>query len=197
MEAAARLAAEGGVEQVSLQPVARAAGITHSGVLHHFGSREGLLEALFKQASEQLRADLLREIDELSSTGASSGAPQPERMIKGFVRLFERVADPARAPLLASLIASGRDPFRGDEAFGLTEITARIHALRVAIAPGAAGTEEETRLMVEIGAVAMFGELFVGASTRRRLGIPDTPAQRHRLARRIGELLLGHSIAVR
>ena len=59
LDAADALLTAGGIEEVQLKPIATAAGITHSGVLHHFGSREGLLEALFKRQSTQMRGEIL------------------------------------------------------------------------------------------------------------------------------------------
>ena len=55
LDAAERLLTEGGPEAVRLQEVGRAVGISHPAVLHHFGSREGLLLELESRAMERLQ----------------------------------------------------------------------------------------------------------------------------------------------
>ena len=48
--AALHVAASGGLERLTIQSVAAAAGTSKTSVLHHFGSREGLLEALIERS---------------------------------------------------------------------------------------------------------------------------------------------------
>ena len=43
---------------IRLQDVARAAGASHSNVLHHFGSRAGLIEALNRRTLDDLKTML-------------------------------------------------------------------------------------------------------------------------------------------
>lgn len=54
LDAATHLIAEQGFYGVSLQDVARAVGITQAGLLHHVGSKEGLLELLVSQEYDRL-----------------------------------------------------------------------------------------------------------------------------------------------
>ena len=59
LDCAATLAVEGGLSAVTLQAVAAAAGVTKGGLLHHFASKQILVEAVFAD----LLAELGREID--------------------------------------------------------------------------------------------------------------------------------------
>lgn len=49
----AQLAAEQGINAVTIQAVAAAAGVTKGGLLHHFPSKEKLIEAVFRDQIEQ------------------------------------------------------------------------------------------------------------------------------------------------
>lgn len=60
LEQAARLSVQEGLASVSLQGVATAAGVTKGGLLHHFPSKQALVEAMFTD----FLATLDREIDE-------------------------------------------------------------------------------------------------------------------------------------
>src|SRR5438105_10770436 len=59
LETAQALIASTGPEGLRLQDIAAAAGISHSLILHHFGSREGLVRALTQQAAAELRDKLV------------------------------------------------------------------------------------------------------------------------------------------
>lgn len=66
LDVTAQLATEGGFRAVSIQSVARAAGISRPIVYEHFGDLDGLLEALIERESaralEQVRATQLRDL---------------------------------------------------------------------------------------------------------------------------------------
>jgi AcrR family transcriptional regulator len=75
LRAADRLLAERGTEQVSVEDVARAAGVGKGTVFHRFGSRAGLLRALVFQRIEDL--------DNAMATGPpplGPGVPATERL---------------------------------------------------------------------------------------------------------------------
>lgn len=58
LDSAARVCAEHGVGALTLQAVADAAGVTKGGLLHHFESRQELIEALFDDLLDALDADI-------------------------------------------------------------------------------------------------------------------------------------------
>ena len=61
--AEARLA-ELGLEGLNVAGVAKAAGMSHATLLHHFGSSAGMRKALVERMSERLIADALRAFDQ-------------------------------------------------------------------------------------------------------------------------------------
>src|SRR6266403_6279203 len=63
LETAQSLIASTGPEGLRLQDIAAEAGISHSLILHHFGSREGLVRALIRQAAAELRDKLIAAME--------------------------------------------------------------------------------------------------------------------------------------
>src|SRR6516225_3138931 len=63
LETAQALIASTGPEGLRLQDIAAAAGISHPLILHHFGSREGLVRALTRQAVAELRDKLVATME--------------------------------------------------------------------------------------------------------------------------------------
>src|SRR5499427_8639231 len=59
LDTAQELVARSGPEGLRLQEIAAAAGISHPLILHHFGSREGLVRALVQEAVAELRDKLV------------------------------------------------------------------------------------------------------------------------------------------
>ncbi|MBV8480487.1 MAG: TetR/AcrR family transcriptional regulator, partial [Actinobacteria bacterium] len=59
LDAAERQLVAQGPSAIRLQEVAAEVGVSHPTVLHHFGSREGLLEAVVARSLGSLHADLL------------------------------------------------------------------------------------------------------------------------------------------
>lgn len=53
LDCTGRLAVEQGISRVTIEAVARAAGITKGGLLHHFSSRQALVEAMFADMLDQ------------------------------------------------------------------------------------------------------------------------------------------------
>src|ERR1700734_2003894 len=64
LDAAERLLVAGGPAGLRLQEIAADVGVSHPTVLHHFGSREGLMEAVVARALDSLHADLLTAMRE-------------------------------------------------------------------------------------------------------------------------------------
>src|SRR3984893_10222816 len=80
LETAQSLIASTGPEGLRLQDIAAGAGISHSVILHHFGSREGLGRALTRQAIAELRDKLVAAM----ASGESSVELQLDRVFNAF-----------------------------------------------------------------------------------------------------------------
>src|SRR4029077_1288982 len=88
----------GGPEAIRLQEIAADAGISHPAILHHFGNREGLVEAMVIRGVTNLQAQFLE---------GWPSAKEPD--IEGvFERFFEATSRRGMARLLAWLILCGQ-----------------------------------------------------------------------------------------
>jgi AcrR family transcriptional regulator len=197
LDAAQQAFLEGGPKAVRLKPIAAACGVTHSGVLYHFGSREGLLEALFQRTAGELREQALASI----ASAMGSGRVDPKGLLQS---VYEGVADPARAELLAFLLAHGRDPFPAAEERGLERLARSVAAFSEAwTAPKEIDTkadtttparaplrEEDAAFGIELITLVMFGDLLMGDAVRARLRTTPITEQRSRFRERFAELLL-------
>jgi AcrR family transcriptional regulator len=91
LEAARRLFAERGVENVTVEQIARAAGVGKGTVFHRFGDRAGLVMALVDEQERQIQEGILRGPPPLGP-----GAPPAERLtalLDALVDLLERYGD--------------------------------------------------------------------------------------------------------
>ncbi|WP_019203883.1 TetR/AcrR family transcriptional regulator [Tsukamurella sp. 1534] len=104
IEAAQRLFAERGVEAVSMDAVAQAAGVGKGTVFRRFGSRAGLLQALLDRDETELQQRFM-----FGPPPCGPGGDPTERLIeygKARMRLIERHGD-----LLLGAEQAARDPY--------------------------------------------------------------------------------------
>jgi AcrR family transcriptional regulator len=191
LDAAGRQLMKAGPEGLRLQAIAADLGISHSSILHHFGSRDGLLDALSADAFAGLERDLKQ-----SFAQPSTGDPA--------IDLFDKIArilgERGYARLLAWQLMSGRgpsesvaaEPTRGtgqstesdeSESGGLLDrLAPTVHARRLEHAhdQGMAPPEiDETKRLLAFTACAVFGEAFAGELMLRAAGLPhDTGGRR-------------------
>jgi TetR/AcrR family transcriptional regulator, repressor for neighboring sulfatase len=163
LEAAQGLIASTGPEGLRLQDIAAAAGISHSLILHHFGSREGLVRALTRQAVAELRDKLVAAME-----AAECSVEQ----------LLDRVFDAFRDGLAQRLVwLAAVDPDGGTEGTRLIlrDIADSLHARRIAAAPpGTAIPRGDTDSLIHLVATAAFGDALFGAQLHRSAGLPAT-----------------------
>ena len=124
LEAAERRLAQSGPMGLRLQDVAADVGISHPAVLHHFGSREGLVHAVIERAIVGLQEDLVRSLSETQQGDAPDTAAL-------FEHVFETLFDRGHARLMAWLLLSGYDPFNETARANWAQIGQVTHALRL------------------------------------------------------------------
>jgi len=144
---------DGGPTALKLDDVAADVGVSRQAVLHHFGSRDGLMRALVEQAWTGLFADL-------GGLVGSADSLDPEQ----FVELIDDVARrKGNARLGAWLLLSGQ---------GLPDAVFEGAAASLAVEDREAGFS-----MLLLGA-ALFGDAIFGARLRQVLGLPDSEEDR-------------------
>jgi AcrR family transcriptional regulator len=156
------LIARTGPVGLRLQDIAAAAGISHSLILHHFGSREGLVRALTQQAAAELR-------DKLVAAMASSEYSVEQLLDRVFDAFHDGLAQ--RLAWLATV-----DPGAAERTqMIIRDIADRLHARRIAAAPpGTVIPRSDTDSLIHLVAATAFGDALFGAQLRRSAGLPAT-----------------------
>ena len=85
LEAAEANMGAGGPVGLRLQEVAKAAGVSHPTILHHFGSREGLIQALNLKAIDHLKSVLLGVMSAVSPQTMQQPAMSALAIVSGGV----------------------------------------------------------------------------------------------------------------
>lgn len=83
LDAAERLLMERGYEGTSMRMIAAAAGVNLAAANYHFGSKEGLVEAVFRRRLGWLNAERLRLLDEMESR-AGDKPLRPSQILEAF-----------------------------------------------------------------------------------------------------------------
>jgi AcrR family transcriptional regulator len=184
LEAAERRLLAGGPEAIRLQEIAADAGISHPAILHHFGSREGLIEAMVIRGITNLQAQFLE---------GWPSAKEPD--IEGvFERFFEVASHRGIARMLAWLILSGKGN-RTMTPNVFKPAAERMHAGRVRRAQnqGRRLPElEETLFAATLFFILVLGDSLFGPSARRAVGLgsgADTTRRFRRWLSKTVELL--------
>jgi len=163
LETAQGLIASTGPEGLRLQDIAAAAGISHSLILHHFGSREGLVRALTREAVAELR-------DKLVAAMASTEYTVEQQLDRVFDAFRDGLAQ--RLVWLATVDATGGA--EGNQMI-IRDIADRLHARRIAADPtGSTISRGDTDSLIHLIATAAFGDALFGAQLRRSAGLPAT-----------------------
>jgi AcrR family transcriptional regulator len=153
LEAAETLLREDGPEALTITAIARAVGVSHPAVLHHFGSVDALEEALHMRISVAIRDDLLGLL-------ASNGADRAGALEQAMARL----ADPTKGRMLAWLVATGRPMFPPASDKGLAQVAETLQATN---------SIDDVSMRIQLAVLAMVGEAMCGAEVRARLGLDD------------------------
>jgi AcrR family transcriptional regulator len=91
LEVGERLFGEHGIEGTSLRQITSEAGVNLASVHYHFGSKDGLLRAVFTNRLGRLNDARLALLDDAERTGGTEG-PELSRIIRAFVTPAIRMA---------------------------------------------------------------------------------------------------------
>jgi AcrR family transcriptional regulator len=193
LDAAEMRVRQAGPGAIRLQEVAAEVGVSHPAVLHHFGSREGLVHAVVDRAIRRLQDDLARAL--ARQLGGKRRGREPDGGAELFQRVFEVLFDEGHARLMAWLLLSGFDPFATAEArAGWAHIAELTHARRVASAGAGSRREpsyEDTRFTIVLSALALFGQAIAGRVTFELAGLEGRGIDR-RFREWLAEMLATH-----
>jgi AcrR family transcriptional regulator len=169
LDAAENRLREVGPEGLKLQEIARDIGVSHPAILHHFGSRQWLVQAVVRRALESLRSDVLAMIREHLDSPAAADLPAVMR------RVYKVLAQRGHARLLAWLILSGQDI---EDQQGYVRGLAEAGQVRI-IEAGTADDREfefdDMLFVVMLIAYTSLGAGVAGETIRRSAGLADDP----------------------
>jgi AcrR family transcriptional regulator len=163
LDAAERRLVDGGPEAIRLQEIAADVGVSHPAILHHFGSREGLVEAMVLHGLGKLQAQFLE------------GWPSAKDLdLEGVLERFYEVASQRGvARMLAWLILSGQSLGATGQNV-LRPAAERMHAGRVRRAQKAGRRQpelEDTLSAASFLGILVLGDSLFGPSVRRAMGL--------------------------
>ena len=170
-----------GPSGIRLQQIAEEVGVSHPAILHHFGSREGLIRAVARRAIERFEFDLIAAI------AAPMAADQP--LGKDLIqRTFDVLVEGGHARVAAWLLLSGEGNPAAESR--LRAIVEAAHARRLTLPGEEAATLEDTAFRLVLVALVMFGEAIAGDAVRTSAGIGDAGA-RERFRAWFADLVVG------
>lgn len=180
MEAAQRQLLRVGPEALRLTDLARQLQVSHPAILHHFGSREGLVAAVVRHSLDALTQQLMAALD----TATTARIDRFE--------LVDTVASVCREGGLARLLAflllgkteSERAPMSGKAS--LEKLVEATHELRQRFNHPA--SYADTRFEIQLIAIVLLGDAIFGDAVRRASGTREDSASRE-FRRRLTQLL--------
>jgi AcrR family transcriptional regulator len=134
LEVSTALLARFTVSKLTMEDVARAAGIARQTIYKHFNGKDDLLIELFVQQMEHNQHPALRQLDETPSPAALVTLFMTELSLARAYTLYNEVLDPAVAPRMAELVFGSDKLVACRESFWLP-VLARYEAAGV-IRPG-------------------------------------------------------------
>lgn len=180
LDVAERQLRAAGPDSIRLQDVAREVGVSHPAILHHFGSREGLVEAVVRRGFERLQSELVRELGTLE--------PGVEQTAELLERVFRVLGERGYARLLAWLLLSNRDPSEPSHELETVAMAAHVHRT----AQQGRAPFEDTLFAILLAALAMFADGIAGDAMRRSAGLGDDPEAAKRFREWLARLLIEH-----
>jgi AcrR family transcriptional regulator len=170
LDAAEKRLSESGPSALRLQEIAADVGVSHPAILHHFGSREGLLEAVVERAVGALERDLIAAFQ-----STDGGPPNGSEML---ARVSDVLITRGHGRVLAWLLLSGygRAIDTASARTNWKTIVELMHALR--LAAGKKPTHDDTAFVVILPALVLLGQSITGRTIFRMAGVEDADVER-------------------
>lgn len=183
LDAAERRLIEAGPAALRLQDVAADAGISHPNVLHHFGSREGLISAVIARSLDAMNRQLVE--------GISRSTGKADQLTAVLDSVFEVMSKAGHGRLIMWLSLAGHDISSGG--VPLTDVVEAAHALRkTRTCSTRRPSKQDTANVVMLAAIALTGATVHLPSLLRQLGQPVDEASSKRFRTWFSHLLLRH-----
>ena len=157
LEAAARRLSQFGLEGLNISDVAKAAGMSHATVIHHFGSTAAMKQALLQQMTNALLSDIVAALKDDTSR---------DEILS---RLFATLSQDGHGRLLAWLALGHQDrdvlPIKND--------TSELFKSIIEVISDPEDTETDAKLQVFLVASAAMGLGICGGALSNLIGLSD------------------------
>ena len=171
-----------GPDALRLVQLAEELGISHPAILHHFGSREGLVRAVVLRTAERLESQVFASL--------RGNLDDEQNAVALLERVFRALTDEGHARLLVWLYLSGHTADPVGYGQKMRHIADAMHALRRVHKPDA--DPEDTLFTVLLAGIALFGNAIAGAPLRASAGLGDDPGANGRFLAWMTRLLRAH-----
>jgi AcrR family transcriptional regulator len=183
LDAAEKRLVSAGPGGIRLQEVAADAGVSHPTVLHHFGSREALVDAVVVRALQRINTRLVEAIQ------ASQG--DETRLAAMLDAVFDAMAGSGHARVLMWLALEQRH-FDGGEV-PLSAVVDAAHALRKSKHGGKkTPPREDTAHLVVLATLALVGLPVLGPKLLLNTGLGNDAESMSRFRAFLAKVLLQH-----
>ena len=183
LDATEKRLAKVGPAGIRLQEVAADAGVSHPTVLHHFGSREGLVKAVIARALHAMNESLIAAM-----VAAGDDDAQLEGMLENVATALEKNG---HARVITWLALEGHR-FDGGEV-KLADVVDATHALRLGRKkPGKKPTREDTARTVVLAALALVGGAVLAPTMLDNAGLGADPQAHATFRAWLARLLIAH-----
>jgi AcrR family transcriptional regulator len=178
LDAAEGLMVEVGPAGLRISAVAKKAGMAHPNIIHHFGSRDGLINALAERVGERATSRITDAIK--AATNAA-----PEDRVSAMTHVLDSAypGDEGRAAVWLHL--SGADSSLKSNMERIVELS---HSLRQSIDVDA--NLDNTNRLVMLVTLALVGEVVSGQGIKGALGFGNDDDSRAHFRRWLSEILL-------
>lgn len=174
LEAATKRLEAVGPEGLQVKEIATIAGVTHSTILHHFGSAEGVRAALAEKMVEKLLSDILAALDDSGNV-----VPGDHAIL---FRVFSVLSDDGNARLLAWTMLKGMELETGEETLK-TLFERIVEGIKQAVMAAAgdmqvndAVAERQARFIIYLVATTAVGDGIAGPYLARLIGLEGDDA---------------------
>ncbi len=166
---------------IRLQEVAADVGVSHPTVLHHFGSREALVQEVCERRYAALRSDVIAAIE-----ASAGGVEQLSAVLESVYATFVKHGH-GRAVFWLALEGLLQN---GDQRH-MRDIGLAVHALRERMHRGPAPLED-TQHVVALAAFALLAQSVMGDKTLHDVGLGASKAAGARFRSWLARLLSDH-----
>lgn len=179
MDAAEQIMTDVGPAGLRISAVAKAAGMAHPNIIHHFGSREGLIEAVSMRLGSRATYRITQSIKKAAETSA-------DKKYEALTNVLDNVFLEGEGRLSAWLHMSGVENSMDEN---MRRILAVSQELRRSVDSGAKAVN--TNRLVVLITLALLGEVVYGPGISDSLGFSDDTEGPNNFREWLASIVLG------